>query len=347
MQKKLTMKLAAMIFTVFMLFQTVPALAESIEVLPTMSTVSEAPNRLWVGTFQLVWNKFSDAIIGGPVEFDDYNSPVAAALNEKEFTKDNLDSASYYVKHGTVSPKLKQTIERGIKHKFDETSDILDTFDWSEDPSKYFVYAMLKKDFKFIKAFDKLPEGWFGKNSAPVKYFGINSSSNKALYDNVTVLFYNSENDYAVKLKTKGADQVILYRTNTDKTFNKYYNDILRKTQKYSGSPMFQYRDSLLIPDISLYLETNFPDVEGHTIKVTDIVIDKTIETVDFKMNNEGVKLKSEAAMIAKCLSLAPGNGRDFLFNNTFVLFLVEKGQDVPYYAMRVADVAELNKTGR
>lgn len=347
MMKKITMKLAAIIFAVFMMFQYTPAQAENIEVLPTMSTVSEAPNRVWVGTFQLVWNKFSEAIIGGPVEFDDYNSPVAAALNKKEFTKDNLDSSAYYIKHGTVSPKLKQAIESGIKHKFNETSDILDAFDWNEDPNKYLVYAMLKKDFKFVKAFDKLPEGWFGRNSAPVKYFGINSSSNKALYDNVTVLFYNSEYDYAVKLKTKGNDEVILYRTNTDKSFDKYYNDILRKTHRYSGSSMFQYRDSLLIPDISLYLETNFPDVEGHTIKGTDIVIDKTIETVDFKLNNEGVKLKSEAAMIAKCLALAPGNGRDFLFNDTFVLFLVEKGQDVPYYAMRVADVATLNKTGR
>ena len=75
--------------------------------------------------------------------------------------------------------------------------------------------------------------------------------------------------------------------------------------------------------------------------------IDKTIETVDFKMNNEGVKLKSEAAIMMKCLAMPIERGRNFMFTDNFVLFLIEKGQNVPYYAMRVHDVETLNKTGR
>lgn len=35
------------------------------------------------------------------------------------------------------------------------------------------------------------------------------------------------------------------------------------------------------------------------------------------------------------------------MFNDNFVLFLIEKGQKTPYYAMRVNDVETLNKTGR
>lgn len=347
MMKQFTMKLATALFTLFMLFFSLSVQAENVEIVPTMSTVSEAPNRIWVGTFQLVWNKFSEAVVGGPVEFEDYDSPVANALNQKEFTKENINSSSYYIKHGTVSPKLRQTIENGIKRKFNETSDILDTFDWTLDPNKYIVYAMLKKDFKFVKSFDKLPDGLFGRSAAPVKYFGINSSTDKELYDNVTILFYRSNSDYAIKLKTQGKDDVILYRTNANRTFDRYYNEILAKTQRYTGSPIFQYRDTLLVPDISLYFETSFPDVEGHIIKGTDIVIDKTIETVDFKMNNEGVRLKSEAALMARTTALAPANGRKFHFNDTFVLFLIEKEQSVPYYAMRVDDITTLNSTGR
>ncbi len=347
MMKRFMMKLAVALFTVFMLLQGVSVQAADIELVPAFSSVSTASNRVWVGTFQLVWNKFSESVIKGPIVFEDYDSPVAQALNAKEFTKDDLDSSAYYIKYGTVSPKLKQTIESGIKRKFKEKSDILDTFDWTLDPNKYIVYAMLKKDFKFKNAFDKLPEGGFGSNPEPVKYFGINSISNSELYDNVGVLFYNSPSDYAVKLYTKGKDAIILYRTNSEKTFDKYYNDIIRKTQGYNGSPLFQYRDTLLIPDLNLYLETGFEDVEGHKIKGTDVVIDKTIETVDFKLNNEGVKLKSEAALMARTTSFIPATGRDFNFNDTFVLFLVEQGKTVPYYAMRVNDVETLNKTGR
>ncbi len=347
MMKLLMMKLAVVFFAVFMLFQGAQVQAADIELVPTMKSESTAPNRVWVGTFQLVWNKFSESVIKGPIVFEDYDSPVAAALNEKEFTKDNLSSSAYYIKYGTPSPKLKQTIENGIKRKFDETSDILNTFDWTIDPNKYIVYAMLKKDFKFMEAFDKLPDGRFGKGSELVKYFGITNTSSSDLYENVDVLFYRSSSDFAVRLKTRGKDDVILYRTNGDGTFNKYYNEVLRKTQRYNDTPIFQYKDTLSVPDINLYLETSFSDVEGHKIKGTDIVIDKTIETVDFKLDNEGVKLKSEAALMARNTSFIPVDGRYFNFNDTFVLFLIEKDQQVPYYAMRVEDVSAINKTGR
>ena len=105
-------------------------------------------------------------------------------------------------------------------------------FDWTYDPNRLFVYAMLKKDFKFVTPFDKLSEGGFGQNYTPVQYFGINEDSNKKLYKNVNVLFYNSHNDFAVKLITKDKDTVLLYRTDDDKTFDKYYADLTSKNKK-------------------------------------------------------------------------------------------------------------------
>lgn len=320
---------------------------KDIEIIPTMTSPSLSPNRIWVGTFQIVWNEMMDNIIYGPIRFEKYNSKVAKALNKQEFKKTNISSNSYYTKYGVVSPDLKSIIETGIKDKFNEISDILDMFDWTYDPNKLFIYAMLKKDFKFVTPFDKLSEGGFGQNYTPVEYFGINEDSNKKLYKNVNVLFYNSHNDFAVKLITKDKDTVLLYRTDDDKTFDKYYADLTSKNKKYSGNKKFTSDDKLRIPDINLYQETSFPDVEGHDIKGTMYRIDKTIETVDFKMNNEGVKLKSEAAIMMKCLAMPMERGRNFMFTDNFVLFLIEKGQKVPYYAMRVHDIETLNKTGR
>lgn len=345
--KKLMMKITAILFIAFMMFLQVPAKAVNVDVLPTMTSESVAANRVWVGTFQLVWNELTDSVLKHSVEFVDYESPMAELLNKKEFTKSNIDSEAYYTKYGVVSPKLKKTIAGSIRRKFNETSDILDSFDWSYAPNKYLLYAMLKKDFKFLKPFDKLPAGTFGRNPKEVDYFGINGSSKRALFDNVQVLFYNSPSDFAVKLKTQGKDDVILYRTNDDCTFDKYYDEILVKAQAYSGNQIFQYSDTLTIPDVNMFLETSFSELEGQEIKNSDFIIDKTIETIDFKMNNEGVKLKSEAAMMMRFALVVPDRMRNFNFTDTFVLFLVEKKQNVPYYAMRVADVAELNKTGR
>lgn len=319
----------------------------SIEVLPTMNTQSTAQNRIWVGTFQLVWNELTDKIVKAPVKFLDFDSQMANNLNQKQFKKSNLNEKSYYVKSGIVSPTLKAEIEKNIKSKFHETSDILKMFDFTYNPEKIFVYAMLKKDFRFTNAFDKLATGSFGNSQEKVKYFGINDNSNPKLYKNVNVLFYNDDNDFAVKLYTKGKDEVLLYRTNDDKTFDKYYAELNDKTAKYSGDKNFVKNDTLTIPDIKLYQETSFNELEGHQIVGTNMQIDKTIETVDFRMNNKGVKLKSEAAIMLRCMSLAPREGRDFTFNNNFVLFLIEKNQNTPYYAMKVSDVAAINKTGK
>jgi len=327
--------------------ETETATAKSIGIVPTMTTVSYSQNRIWVGTFQIVWNEAIDNVVKKPIKFVGYNSFIAKELNKREFSKKNISPNSYYTKTGIVSPELKTTIEKGIKDKFNETSDILDMFDFTYQPDKIFIYAMLKKDFKFLKPFDKLSDGPFAKNFTPVKYFGINEDSDKKLAKNVSVLFYNSYEDFAVKLHTKNNDEVLLYRTNDDKTFKEFYSDLNKKTKSYKGDKKFNSDDKLRVPDINLYQETSFKDVEGHQIKGTNFKIDKTIETIDFRMNNEGVKLKSEAAIMMKCMAMPIERGRNFTYTDKFVLFLIEKGQKTPYYAMRVADVEALNATGR
>jgi len=345
--KKLLVTLAILIGVFAGIVPSFAQTSSDIELLPTMNTQSSGPNRIWVGTFQIVWNEFVDHLIHKPVKFVDYDSVVAKNLNKREFKKSDISEKSYYTTYGIVSPNLKARIEKAIKDKFNETSDILDSFNWAYNPQKVFVYAMLKKDFKFLHAFDKLSDGPFAKNYTPVKYFGINEDSASNLAQNLDVMFYNDRNDFAVKLYTKDKDLVLLYRTDDDKTFDKYYADLNKKAKKFRGDKNFNKDDRLRIPDINLYKETNFPDVEGHRIKGTNYFIEQTIETVDFKMDNEGVKLKSEAALMMKCMALPIERGRQFMFTDKFVLFLIEKGKKTPYYAMRVDDVETLNKTGR
>lgn len=319
-----------------------------IDVLATINQASSSPNRIWVGTFQIVWNEVMNNLVYGPIRFADYNSKMARELNKQSFKETNISDNSYYTNFGVVSPDLKREIEQGIKAKFNETSDILDSFDWTKDDKRMFFYAMLKKDFKFLSAFDKLSKGGFGNNYNQVSYFGINKKSNKKLDKTVSVLFYNSYNDFAVKLYTKDNDYVLLYRTDEDKTFDNYYLDLKKKSKTYTENRSFSKNDELRIPDINLYKVTGFADVEGHIIKGTNFKIDKTIETIDFKMNKEGVKLKSEAAIMMMTTSLMPEEvGRKFYFTDNFVLFLIEKGQKTPYFAMKVADVETLNKTGK
>lgn len=321
-----------------------------IEVVPTMNSEISNDNAMWVGTFQIVWNELIDNIVFHPVEFVDGPNETARNLNQREFNKTDISEDSYYTKYGTVSPALKKEIENGIKEKFNETSDILDSIDFTYDPMKLLIYAMLKKDFKFLEAFDKLNNGIFGTLSdAKVEYFGVDSESSYKLYKNVSVLFHNSADDYAVKLHTKTNDEVILYRTDDVKKLNEYFEDIKIKSEKFKENTYFGKHDRLKVPNISLYQMTSFKDIEGKNIKNTNLRIDKTIETIDFKMDEAGVKLKSEAAIVMKCTSAGGPQPkiRYFYFDKDFVLFLIEKDKEVPYFAIRVTDINALNKTGK
>ena len=165
-----------------------------IEILPTMESKSEAVNQVWVGTFQLVWNDLVNEIIKHPIEFKGYKSVMAEELNKQSFTTEYLSDSAYYKKWGLASPELKAEIENALKEKFGETSDILNSFDWTPAKGKFFVYAMLKKDFKFLTAFDKLKPARFAHSFNKVDYFGIDKNSDKILDKMVHVMFYNSSN---------------------------------------------------------------------------------------------------------------------------------------------------------
>lgn len=322
----------------------------AIELVPTLKAEATVENRIWVGTFQLAWNELMDKFLKGPVEFENYSSSVIEDLNKQSFSADYLDSNSYYTKFGETSPELKKEIANAIKEKFNEKSDLLDAVDWTKEKGKYTAYAMLKKDFKFIKAFSKLDKESFGKNKTKVEYFGINEKSDSDLDDTLHVLFYNSKDDFAVAIRTQDKDVVYLYRTDDNKTFDKLYSDMFMKKAAYDGSFSFNNKDELKVPNIDMFKMQSFPEVEKKRIKGTDLMIDSALETVQFKMNNEGVKLKSEAILMMKTCALMPEEDlkpRKFYFDDTFVLFLQEADKNKPYFAMRVADVAELNKTAK
>lgn len=324
--------------------------AQSLDVLPIMSLQSVQQNRLWVGTFQLAWNDLMDGIVKGPVKFVGGTPALVKGLNKQSFKAEDLSESSYYKTYGETSPELKAEIETAIKEKFNETSDVLDGMDWSKGEGKYTVYAMLKKDFKFMIPFDKLKPARFARSLNKVNYFGIDNNSSKTLDDMVRVMFYNSSKDFAVAILTEGNDILYLYRTSDNKTFDKLYADMLKKQSEYIGNNEFASKDEFKVPDINLYQMKSFNELCGHKIKGTDFEIDQAVETVDFKMNNEGVKLKSEALIMTKMTALMPQEvtkPRKFFFDDTFVLFLQEADKEQPYFALRVHDVSLINKTGR
>jgi hypothetical protein len=318
--------------------------AANIEILPTMQTRSNAQDRVWVGTFQLVWNDFMDKIVHSPVRFREGTPTIAAELNMQTFSTNDISEKSYYKYAGKITKNTKSTITTAIRKKFKEKSDILDQLNLTPQNERYLIYAMLKKDFLFENEFTKLGVMDFG-NGQSAEYFGISKGSKKSVRDGVQVLFYNSESDCAVKLLTKNSDEVYLYKNGSNKPFNQIYSDMQKKSFLYSGNSKFSEDDFLTVPNISLKEETSFDELTNKRLMGSNIIIEQALETVQFDMDNKGVKLKSEAAMTVMTTSLdVSKNPRYFNFNDTFVIFLKEQGKSSPYFALRVNDISKFQK---
>ncbi len=315
------------------------ASAANIDVLPTMQSKTNVQDRVWVGTFQIVWNDFMDKIAHTVIKFPDGTPDIVKELNKQDFTINELSDDCYYRYVGKINKNTKKTITKSIKRKFHETSDLLDKLDLTPSKDRFIVYAMLKKDFQFAAIFDKLGTSDFRGTKA--EFFGINNQSDESLDKAVSVLFYNSPSDFAVKLDTVGKDEVFLYKTPTTKTFNYIYSDMMKKQTAYEGETEFAKVDQLKVPNLKFFEEKSFDEVCGKRVKGTNLMIDQAMETIKFEMDNTGVKLKSEAAMTIMKMSLEPEKEpRIFNFDDTFVLFLKEKGKNRPYFALRVHDIS-------
>lgn len=331
-------KLIISLFTVLLMFNS-QAFASNIEILPTMQTKTNVQDRVWVGTFQIVWNDLMDKFIHGDVKFIGGSPYYVTELNKQEFTVDDISSKSFYKYCGKVKANTKRTIEKAIKKKFNEKSDILDALNLTPDKKRFLIYAMLKKDFQFLNAFDKLGKSSFRDGEA--EYFGVNNASGEELRETVKVLFYNSPSDFAVALQTKDNEEVFLYKTPNTKTFNFIYQDMMKKANAYEGEKEFGEADLLKVPNLKFDEEKSFKELTGKRIKGTELVIEEALETVKFEMNNEGVKLKSEAAISLMKCSMPIAEPRRFYLDDTFVLFLKETDKRTPYFALRVHDITK------
>lgn len=316
-----------------------------LDILTLFSSSSKSDNKLWVGTFQLVFNDMKNNIVKHDIEFTgEEQTPELKGLNSEEFNSTMLQDSSYYTSYGETSPQAKEKIKKDLKQKFNETSAILDTFDWSRGIGKYYAYAMLRKDFHFPSVFDTLDKSSFNNSEKQYDFFGIDSKSDETLYRNVKVLFYK-DNNYAVQLLTKEDDIVYLYRTESDKDFKTIYNELINKTKEFEGKKYFDENDTLKVPKLKIKDSREYPELCNKQIAGTEppLFFSDTIETIELELNEKGGKVKSEAMLMMKMSAISMEDvPRHFDFDKTFVLFLIDKDKNDPYLALRVKNLEGL-----
>lgn len=296
--------------------------------------IYEDINTMWVGSFQLAWNEFMDNVIGGEVKFENKKSDLLNELNEKNFTKDNLNEDDYYIKVGKTTPELKETILDDLGKKFNITDrSMLNDISFENKDSAYTIYSILNKEFEFLTPFDTVEASSFKNSEEKFEYFGIEAGSSEELNNNVNVLFYNSNEDFAVTLNTKENEEVILYRTNNEDTFENTYNTLKEKSGENSK---FNENDELKIPVINMDMVISYEELCGKYISGTNgMYISNALQNVKFNLNKFGGNLTSES-YIEETYFSDYEVGRQFYFTDRFYVFLKEKDKNMPYMALVV-----------
>lgn len=294
---------------------------------------------IWCGTFQLIWNDLKNEFIK-----QDINIPgeMVANLNKETFKESDISPEYYYKRYGVATPELKRGIEKALEEKFNQKSEILDMFDWNGD---LFFYTMLYREFEFESKYDILSNTDFGLYK-DVEYFGISSKSNESLRNQIKILFYENDQNFAILLKTKSNDEIILYKNPSGETFEEIYNNMNEKIEAYKGTTTLSSSDEFKMPKLSLNYKREYREVEDkafNDIYGDEYYIYKALQTIEFELNEKGGKIKSEAGMGVKSMAI-PDTPKKLYLNDTFALFLKEESKDKPYFASKITDITKFTQ---
>ena len=286
-----------------------------------------------------------DERFGGEVKFKNETPFIVNSLNKKNFTKDQLSENSYYIKVDVTRPELKEIIKNDIINKFniDETST-LDKINFNI-PNSYTIYSFLYKKFEFETPFNVLDDDKFSNSEEKVKYFGITASSSESLREQVEVIFYNDQNNFAIKLNTKNNEDIILARIDSTNSFDETYNTIVENS-KYEKNKSFNNEDTLKIPNLIVDTEISYDELCNRELannKNNISYIKSAIQQINFSLNNEGGEVISRG--IIQDITKANSIKRDFNFTDSFYLFLKESDKEKPYLMLKIdnTDLMEIS----
>ena len=218
------------------------------------------------------------------------------------------------------------------------TVDLID----DEDFEKLTEYR--KKYSNEVVANNVIPKTTRKNNN--IEYFGIDDNTDEEIGKQLEVLYYTTKDEFAIIINTKTDDEVILCKSPKGKTFNEIYNNMKEKKEKYSGSKYFNDLDELKIPKLNLDVKKEYDELKDRLIQTNDsrkVYISDAIQTIKLKIDENGGKLKSEAIILAadSAMSDEKEEKRYFYLDDTFAIFIREKGKKLPYFAARIDDITK------
>ena len=285
-----------------------------------------AANEIWCAPLQLCWNEAMDTNGGSPLGGQSNND--IDDLNARLFEKEDVGDDHYYIYADLVKDpeKTKAEITQGLQDKLGQSSSmaIEPTID------DWFFYSMLYRKFTYRTSFAKLDPAPFGFDMfSTYPYYGVTPDTPKAssMGQNIRVLYYENEHEHAIALETKEGDMVVLVRNPVQGSAEDIWNAVADRAKKGHNADVFDAKvDEFKAPCINMDIEDSFDQLKGTTLTYqgNTYVVSSTMQKTQFKMDEKGGEVKSEAILMTSGASMGPIKPRLFHYNGDFAVLLID-----------------------
>ena len=308
----------------------------------------------WCAPFQICWDMLiEDFNCGEPIP-EDGRPQTVTDLNNGSFEAAFLDEDHYVTYVGQATTQAKAEIERLIDERFDQKSDILDELIWEDNPETllYVLYCMLYREFTYGVTFDVLDNAPFGSEAGGnlvenVGYFGFDKivdMQDQNLRNQVEPLYWEADDRCAVQIRCKEGDVLILARGLEGSTIDELWEDV---TARKDANTAYIEAQSFACPKLNVDFKTSYEELVGVNFTNPDnkyVEIMKALQTLQFKLDETGGTIKSEAA-----IEILYGGGAepelcDFRFDDSFTLFLVNPMGGALKYPYAVLNITDIEK---
>jgi len=292
-------------------------------------------NVVWCATFQIAWDSASKNI-GSPLRLRPA-SKLADALNRSPFDIRWVDDASIFTVGGNVGAGALDRIDDGAR-QMGLRSKLTGDLRKESAPGDLVFYALLVKNLEFEKPFAKLGNWKVGRRNVPWFGFTPQQENRGELMRQVSVHHYGARNDFVVELHTKqDGDQLLLAKLpQAPATPAAASSAVLKRLR--ADTTHAAADDLLAVPNVTIDEKTRFSELEGRTLEGTGAFVRSALQTIDFRMDEKGVKLRSEAAVSFGCSAQMQVIPRLMVLDPPFAIVMKRKNAAQPYFIAWIAN---------
>jgi len=295
-------------------------------------------NYVYGAAINLMWNDLKQNITGEDVALMTDNKPVihfVRIMNTFPFSKDDLDSESYYVRSG-FGQKTEDLINDEVKLKYPDKS--FPPLDIKLASMDFISYAYIYKNIKFQISFAPGTRGFYFDTQS-VKGFWAETIKQKK---NVAVVHYWNSLKFIIKLKLKDTSDELFIAKGFDQTNPKEVMTELGQNDVSNGEPL-KDDDIFGMPELHFDDTHNFNDLMNLAFlnkRILGYRIIKAGEKLKFDLDFNGVRLENEAAMAG-----AGGMpNRKMVLNKPFWLIMKKRQSSHPYFILGVNNTEVMEK---